>query len=86
MRFCIVVVANKAPVCTEPMRLQLVCFMESFNLTTSRWSPDNSSYVFDAQLCAVKPKSRSSFPIRLKLCTLIRQDLLGYPIAPNNPI
>ena len=86
MRSGVVVVANEAPMLLEQMRLQLVRFVESFNLATCRWPANTGRNMLNSQVSAVNVKSRDFSPRRLKLGSLISENLFWSPIPFNGSI
>ena len=73
---CVVVVAYEAPMFLEQVRLQLVRFVESFNLATCRWPANAGRNMLNSQFATVHIKSGYFSPSRLKLSSLIRKNLL----------
>lgn len=56
MRSSVVVVADKAPVLLEQVRLHFVRFMERLNLAAGCWPSHAGSDVFDAKVLAMQVK------------------------------
>ena len=86
MRSGVVVVAYEAPMLLEQVRLQLVRFVESFNLAACRWPANAGRNMLNPQLTAVYIKSGYFSTRRLKLSSLISKNLLWNAIPLNRPI
>lgn len=80
---CVVVVAYEAPVLLEQVWLNLVGFMERFNLANGCWPANASSDMLNTKLAAAPVKLWCPASGRLKLSSLISKDLLGNAISSN---
>lgn len=83
MRPRVVVVADEAPVLIEKVRLNLVRFVERFNLAYGCGPAYAGSDVFNSQFLAVHGEFRCSSSGRLELRSLISKHLFGNTIPPN---
>ena len=82
----VVVVAYEAPVLLEQVRLSLVGFMESLNLTAGCRPANACRNMLNAQLSAVNIKRRDFSSGRFKLGSLISENLLWSTIPLNGSV